>query len=82
MKSKSTAYILWFFFGPIGAHKFYLNKTGIGILYFFTFSLLTLGWFIDLFTLGNHQVDTYNALFGTHPPQRPVCMSNYKNCMN
>lgn len=63
MKSKSTAYILWFFFGLIGAHKFYLNKTGIGILYLFTFGLLTIGWFIDLFTLGS-QVDTYNALFG------------------
>jgi hypothetical protein len=63
MKSKSTAYILWFFLGIIGAHKFCLNKTGIGILYFFTFGIFGIGWLIDLFTLGS-QVDTFNALFG------------------
>ncbi len=62
MKSKSTAYILWFFFGFFGIHKFYLNKVGIGILYFFTFGIFGIGWFIDLFTLGN-QVDNYNAMF-------------------
>jgi TM2 domain-containing membrane protein YozV len=63
MKSKGVAYLLWFFFGLLGVHKFYLGKVGIGILYFFTFGLFFIGWFIDLFALGN-QVDTYNALFG------------------
>ena len=62
MKSKSTAYLLWFFFGLWGAHKFYLGKVGIGILYFFTFGIFGIGWLIDLFTLGN-QVDMYNAMF-------------------
>jgi len=63
MKSKSTAYILWFFLGFLGVHKFYLDKVGIGILYLFTFGLFGIGWFIDLFTLGS-QVDAYNnALF-------------------
>lgn len=61
MKSKSTAYLLWFFFGLIGAHKFYLGKVGTGILYFLTLGFFGIGWFIDLFTLGT-QVDTYNAL--------------------
>jgi TM2 domain-containing membrane protein YozV len=61
MKSKSTAYILWFFLGVFGAHKFYLNKAGIGILYFFTLGLAGIGWIIDLFTLGS-QVDACNAL--------------------
>lgn len=63
MKSKGTAYLLWFFLGIFGAHKFYLNKTGIGILYLLTAGIFGVGWFIDLFTLGG-QVDTYNALFG------------------
>ena len=76
MKSKSTAYVLWFFLGIFGAHKFYLNKTGIGILYFFTAGLFFIGWFIDLFTLGN-QVDTYNALFG-----RQAGNSNNNNVNN
>lgn len=62
MKSKSTAYVLWLFLGIFGAHKFYLGKTGIGILYFFTFGLFGFGWIIDAFTLGG-QVDMYNALF-------------------
>lgn len=63
MKSKTTAYLLWFFLGLLGVHKFYLNKTGMGILYFFTCGLFFIGWFIDLFTLGS-QVDVYNVMFG------------------
>lgn len=62
MKSTSTAYLLWFFLGFFGAHKFYLNKVGMGILYFFTFGIFGLGWLIDLFTLGG-QVANYNAWF-------------------
>ena len=62
MKSKSTAYVLWFFFGLFGGHLFYLEKTGKGVLYLFTLGLFGIGAFIDLFTLGN-QVDTFNALF-------------------
>lgn len=61
MKSKSTAYILWFFFGILGIHKFYLGKVGWGIAYFFTLGFLGVGVLVDLFTLGG-QVDTYNLL--------------------
>ena len=60
MKSKTTAYILWFFLGSIGAHKFYLGKVGIGVLYFFTLGIFGIGLFIDLFTLGG-QVDSVNT---------------------
>ena len=60
-KSKPVAYVLWFFFGLIGFHKFYLGKVGVGILYLFTLGLAGIGWIIDLFTLGT-QVDVYNAL--------------------
>ena len=63
MKSKGVAYLLWFFFGLIGAHKFYIAKIGMGVLYLFTGGLFGIGWFIDLFTLGN-QVDIANALHG------------------
>lgn len=64
MKSKGTAYILWFFLGLLGIHKFYLGKIGWGILYFLTLGIFGFGWFIDLFTLGN-QVDVYNMTFLT-----------------
>jgi TM2 domain-containing membrane protein YozV len=63
IKSKGVAYLLWFFLGIVGAHKFYLEKFGMGILYIITLGFLGIGWLIDLFTLGN-QVDLYNALHG------------------
>jgi TM2 domain-containing membrane protein YozV len=61
MKSKMIAYGLWFFLGVFGAHKFYLDKIGMGILYFCTGGIFGIGLFIDLFTLGG-QVDTANAM--------------------
>lgn len=60
MKSKGLAYLMWFFLGFIGVHKFYLDRVGIGLIYFFTFGLFGVGWIIDLFTLGS-QVDRYNS---------------------
>jgi len=36
-KSKVTAGLLALFLGGIGAHKFYLGYTGIGLLYLFLF---------------------------------------------
>lgn len=33
MKSKVTAAILAFFLGGLGVHKFYLNQSGMGLLY-------------------------------------------------
>lgn len=62
MKSKFIAYLLWFFLGLFGVHRFYLGKVGSGILYLLTGGLFGIGWFIDLFTLSS-QVDSYNALY-------------------
>ena len=59
-KSKIVAYLLWFFLGALSAHKFYLGKDRVAIVYFLTFQILWLGWFVNLFTLGK-QVDAYNA---------------------
>ncbi|GHV32733.1 hypothetical protein AGMMS4952_23670 [Spirochaetia bacterium] len=63
IKSKGVAYLLWFFLGLFGAHRFYLEKIGTGFLFLFTGGVLGVGWLIDLFTLGG-QVDLYNALHG------------------
>lgn len=38
---------LCLFLGWLGAHKFYEGKTGMGILYLFTFGLFGFGWVID-----------------------------------
>lgn len=49
--SVGLAYVLWLLFGLIGAHYFYINKPGVGVLYLLTGGLLGVGWLIDLFTL-------------------------------
>lgn len=43
-KSTGTAYLLWFFLGAVGAHRFYLGYTGsaVAMLLLWLFSLVTL----------------------------------------
>jgi TM2 domain-containing membrane protein YozV len=48
--SKTIGYLLWIF-GFTGAHRFYYGKPISGTIYFFTFGLLGIGWFIDLFLI-------------------------------
>lgn len=60
MKSKTTAYLLWFFLGVLSAHNFYLGKVGKGILYLLTGQLFGIGWIIDLFLISG-MVDKYNS---------------------
>jgi TM2 domain-containing membrane protein YozV len=39
--------LLWFFFGILGVHRFYLGHYGMGILYLLTAGLCGIGWIID-----------------------------------
>lgn len=41
------AYALWFFFGLVGGHWFYLRRPGLGVLYFFTCGFFLVGWLAD-----------------------------------
>jgi TM2 domain-containing membrane protein YozV len=59
-KSVGVAYALWFFLGVLGAHQFYLGKTGRAISYIFTFGWLGIGLLIDLFTMSK-QVQQANG---------------------
>lgn len=65
MERKSTiaTYLLWFFFGLLGIHRFYLGHTGWGLVYLLTGGLVGIGWLVDLFLIPayvlnyNHRLD-------------------------
>jgi TM2 domain-containing membrane protein YozV len=48
--SITMGYLLWIF-GFLGAHRFYYGKQITGVIWFFTFGLLFIGWIIDLFLI-------------------------------
>lgn len=50
-KDKWVAFILCFFLGVFGGHKFYEGKAGMGVLYIFTAGLCGIGWLVDLIVL-------------------------------
>lgn len=45
------AYVLLFFFGCMGAHRFYLRRWGTGLLYLCTLGLLGVGVIWDVFMI-------------------------------
>jgi len=51
-KSVAVAYLLWFFLGSLGVHKFYLGETKRGLLYLV---LGFVGW-ISVFTGGGFAI--------------------------
>lgn len=69
MKNKTTAAVLAFLLGGVGAHKFYLGQTGAGLLYLFFFwtwipALLALFDFIVLLMMDEHAFNLkYNGVF-------------------
>ena len=50
-KSLAVAYVLWFFFGLFGVHRFYLGNWFTGTLYALSAGFYFVGWFLDLFML-------------------------------
>ena len=47
-KSRTIALLLCFFLGVFGAHRFYVGRYFLGIVFFFTFGFLGFGWLVDL----------------------------------
>lgn len=47
-RDKWVAFLLCFFLGVFGVHKFYEGKVGMGLLYLFTGGLCGIGYIIDL----------------------------------
>ena len=50
-KNKWVSFLLCFFLGYLGAHKFYEGHTGMGVLYIITCGLFGFGWLIDCIIL-------------------------------
>ncbi|MBQ1208759.1 MAG: TM2 domain-containing protein [Lachnospiraceae bacterium] len=50
-KNKWVAFLLCFFLGYLGIHKFYEGRIGAGILYLLTLGLFGFGWIIDCIIL-------------------------------
>ena len=50
-KKKWTAFWLCFFLGGLGVHRFYVGKTGTGILWLCTGGLGAIGWFVDMIVI-------------------------------
>ena len=51
MRSTPVAYLLWFFFGLLGVHRFYLGRPISGVIYLLTGGIFMIGWLIDLFLI-------------------------------
>jgi len=66
-KSTGVAYLLWFFLGSLGVHRFYLGQTGTGaamailcvlswattfiVIGFFGLGILGIWWLVDAFLI-------------------------------
>lgn len=50
-KSWTTTFLLFFFLGAFGVHRFYVGKVGTGLLYLFTLGLFGIGILVDFFVI-------------------------------
>ena len=50
-KSRLAAFLLCFFLGFLGIHRFYVGKIGTGVLYLLTGGLFGIGAFVDFIVI-------------------------------
>jgi restriction system protein len=50
-KSMLVLILLWFFFGVLGVHYFYVGRIGMGILWLLTGGMFGIGWVVDIFVI-------------------------------
>jgi len=64
-KDMGITYLLWFFFGVFGIHRFYLERPVSGVIYLLTFGVFGIGWLIDV-CLIPAMVEHYNTHHAHH----------------
>ena len=52
-RSRTVAFVLAFFLGVFGAHRFYVGKTGTAVLQLCTLGGLGIWWLIDVIVVGS-----------------------------
>ena len=65
--SRLIAFLLCWFLGYLGIHRFYVGKTGSGVVYLLTLGWLGIGVFIDFFII----------LFGSFRDSNGLVVSNW-----
>lgn len=68
-KSKSTTFLLCYFLGGLGVHRFYLGKLVTGLLMLLTGGGLLIWWLVDLYRIITGRLkDKQGRDLGTAPP--------------
>lgn len=61
-KNKVLMYVLWWFLGVFGGHRFYLGDIGYAIGMLLTFGGFGIWWLIDVFLIGSRLEKQTNQL--------------------
>jgi len=85
-KESFWAYLFMGFLGGFGAHKFYLRKPYMGVLYMCTGGLLGLGFIYDFFTLpfqvakSNREIEEEEQLQSIPEPESTEHVRPQRKC--
>jgi TM2 domain-containing membrane protein YozV len=78
VRSTGVAYLLWYFTGYVGGHRFYLGQPHMGLLYFFTGGLCGVGWLLDAFLLPGMVEDCNEGIYAQHHSRNQTFFQNVR----